>query len=196
MAKIEFTPSQQAAIDARGETVLVSAAAGSGKTAVLTQRVTELLTGENPIPADRLIIVTFTVLASIEMRQRIEQKLNDLIETDPENELYQTQHLLLSRAKIGTIDSLCGEILRDHFQEVGLPVTYRIAEDNELRTLQQDLLESMLEECYQEGTPEFLTLADFLSERDDRRLGEMILEIYRWIRSYPFPLSEIGRAHV
>lgn len=193
MAKIEFTPSQQAAIDARGETVLVSAAAGSGKTAVLTQRVTELLTGENPIPADRLIIVTFTVLASIEMRQRIEQKLNDLIETDPENELYQTQHLLLSRAKIGTIDSLCGEILRDHFQEVGLPVTYRIAEDNELRTLQQDLLESMLEECYQEGTPEFLTLADFLSERDDRRLGEMILEIYRWIRSYPFPLSVLDR---
>ena len=190
---MKFTKNQQSAIDARNGNILISAAAGSGKTAVLTERVIKLMTQENPIAADRFIIVTFTVLASVEMRQRIEQKLSAFIESDAENSWLQTQHLLLSRAKIGTIHSLCGGLLREHFQVLNLPVNYRIAEDNELNSLYLDLLEQLLEEKYQSGDADFLDLAEMLSTYDDRPLMELILGVYHWIQSYPFPQSMLDR---
>lgn len=193
MAGIHFTESQQQAISVRGGSVLVSAAAGSGKTAVLTQRVAELLTGENPIPADRLIIVTFTLAAAVEMKQRIENKIAALIEEEPENPLLQSQQMLLSNAKICTIHSLCNELIRDNFQVLGLPVQYRLAEENELKIMKEELLEEVLEEYYAAQEPPFLELADYFSEKDDRKLSEILLAVYDFIRSYPFPLSHLGR---
>ncbi|WP_159438293.1 helicase-exonuclease AddAB subunit AddA [Massiliimalia massiliensis] len=193
MAKIDFTPNQRAAIDADNGNILISAAAGSGKTAVLTERVIRLMTKEQPVAADRLIIVTFTLLASVEMRQRIEKKLSDLIEENPENDWLQTQHMLLSNAKIGTIHSLCSGFLKDHFQVLGLPIVSRIADENELNTLYQDMAEQLLEAHYQSGEEDFLVLADMFSGYDDRQLLELILGIYHWSRSYPFPESMLRR---
>lgn len=193
MAQIQFTKHQQQAIFVRGGNVLVSAAAGSGKTAVLTERVAQLLTGENPIPADRLVIVTFTLAAAVEMKQRIEKKIADLVEEQPENELLQSQQTLLSKAKICTIHSLCNELIKDHFQVLGLPASYRLAEENELKILKNEVLEQVLEEYYAGQEPSFLELADYFSDKDDRKLTEILLSVYDFIRSYPFPLSCLER---
>ena len=187
------TSAQQNAIDVRGKNVLVSAAAGSGKTAVLTQRVIELLTGDNPVSAERLVMVTFTKAASIEMKQRIEQKLADLLEQEPENALYQSQQLLLSKAKIGTIDSLCGELVRENFQTLELPANYRVAEENELQILQADVLEQVVEDRYAKGEADFLSLADSFAAKDDRRLLEVLTAVFSFIRSYPYPLDCLKR---
>lgn len=193
MAGISFTDHQRAAIEAPSGNILVSAAAGSGKTAVLTERVIRLMTQEHPVAADRLVIVTFTVLASAEMRSRIEQRLNELLEAEPDNEWLQTQRQLLPNARIGTIHSLCGALLRDHFQLLDLPAAYRIAEDSELNSLHQDLLEQLLERCYADADEDFLELADMLAGNDDRLLGEMVLGLYHWVRCYPFPESVLTR---
>lgn len=190
---MKFTPAQQNAIDVRHGNILVSAAAGSGKTAVLTQRVIELLTGSDSVSAERLVMVTFTKAASIEMKQRIEQKLADLIEQEPENPLYQSQQLLLSKAKIGTIDSLCGELVRENFQTLELPSNYRVAEENELQILQADVLEQVVEDRYAKGEADFLALADSFAAKDDRRLLEVLAAVFDFIRSYPYPLDCLKR---
>lgn len=189
MAKMSFTPAQQAAIDAPFGNLLVSAAAGSGKTAVLTERVLRLLTGDPPVPADRLVVVTFTVAASIEMRQRIEQKLLDLLEDDPQNELLKNQQLLLARAKISTIHSLCSGLIKEHFHLLALPPRFRLAEETEIRNLESEELEGLLEEQYAAGGEDFLKLAAYFTDRDDRLLQEILTAVYHFIRQYPFPLS-------
>lgn len=193
MANIQFTPEQQHAIDVRQGNILISAAAGSGKTAVLTQHVIELLTGQPSVPADQLVIVTFTIAAAAEMKQRIEQTLNDLLEESPESQLLQSQQLMLSKAKISTIHSLCNELIKDHFELLNLPVNYRLAEENELQILKNEVLEEVLETCYLEKQPEFLKLADCLCEKDDKKLLDMTLYIYQYIRSYPFPLTWLDK---
>ena len=190
MAVMRFTKAQQNAIDVDCGNILVSAAAGSGKTAVLTQRVVDQIVNGR-IPADRFVIVTFTVAASIEMKQRISDKLAALIEQQPEDQYLQEQQLLLSKAKISTIHSLCSELLRDHFQLLGLPAGWRIAEENELKILKADLLEEVIEEYYEQGDARFLSLADFLAGKDDRVLLETVMAIYDFIRSYPFPLNRL-----
>ncbi len=195
MAKMTFTPMQQRAIDVGQKNILVSAAAGSGKTAVLTERVLKMLTATPPVPADSLIIVTFTVAASIEMRERIEKKLMDLLEDDPQNELLKHQQFLLSRAKISTIHALCSSLIREQFQQLGLPPKFRLAEQTEINNIKVELLEELLEQGYRTADPAFLALANTYTDRDDRLLSELILKVYDWILKYPFPTAQLARYH-
>ena len=117
----EWTKNQQAAIDARGADVLVAAAAGSGKTAVLVERIIKRITEkENPISLDRLLVVTFTNAAAAEMRERVGAAIENALEQDPYNQHLQRQLTLVHNAQITTIDSFCIRILRDHFHKIDL----------------------------------------------------------------------------
>lgn len=187
MADLRFTENQQNCINANEQCLLVSAAAGSGKTAVLTERVIRLLTGDNPIDADRLVIVTYTVAAADEMRRRIRLKLSELIELDPTNQLLLSQQLLLSKAKISTIHSLCTDIIKNNFQRLGLSSNFRIAESVELGLIKRDSVDEVLEKAYEAASPDFLALVEDWRKRNDNPLAELIMSVYGFIRSFAFP---------
>lgn len=187
MSKVSFTKSQQDAISVESSNVLVSAAAGSGKTAVLTERVVRLLTKSDPVDANRLIIVTFTVLAAGEMRERIAAKLSDLIEQDPTNPLLLSQQQLLPTAKICTIHSLCSGLIRDNFQKLSIAPDFRIADETELGIIKNNAVELVFSKLYQEGNKAFLTLVAELDTKGDKKVSELVLTIYDFIRSLPFP---------
>ena len=188
MAKINFTKEQQLSIDARGGNILVSAAAGSGKTAVLSQRVISRLLFDSPfIPADKLMIVTFTKASAAEMKSRILKKLTDYAIENPESELCRQQISLFERAKIGTIHSCCTEILRDNFNLCSLPSDFRIGDPDEIKAIRQNCVKAVLEECYSENTPEFISLAQLLGgKKDDLKLEDAIVKIIDFAQSVPF----------
>lgn len=190
---LTLTPHQQQAVDASGGSLLVSAAAGSGKTAVLTQRVIRLLTGEHPVPADRLIIVTFTVAAADEMRRRIGDSLSALLEEDPMNEWLQSQQLLLAKAKICTIHSLCSGLIRDNLQKLGLSGDLKIAEEADMAVLQKQAVDEVLEEHYAASDEAFLSLVEFVCLKNDQALVSLVHTVYDFIRSFPFPLDFLDR---
>lgn len=194
MAKLEFTPHQREAIEAQGGSLLVSAAAGSGKTAVLTERVIRLLTGERPVEADRLVVVTFTVSAAEEMRSRISGRLAERIAAEPANEQLLNQQLLLSSAKICTIHSLCSSLIQENAQSLGLPDMPRIVEEADLAVIKANALEEVFEECYSGEDEAFRMLVEFTCIRNDRPLSEMVLALYDYIRSFAFPLDYLDRA--
>ena len=134
---ISFTEKQQQVIDTHGCNLLVSAAAGSGKTAVLVERIVKMVgDAEHPVDIDRLLVVTFTNAAAAEMRERISRALNDRLAADPENEHLQRQVTLLHNAQITTIDSFCLFVLRNQFHTIGLDPGFRIGEEGELKLLQ------------------------------------------------------------
>ena len=183
-----WTKEQALAIcDARG-TILLSAAAGSGKTAVLVERVLRLLTRKrNPVPADKLLIATFTNEAAKEMKRRLDAGLSKMIQQHPDKEEYRRQQILLQKANISTISSFCAGMTREHFQKLKLPADFRIADESgELAELRSAVLEDTLEEQYQSGGEEFTAFVEFVSGKDDRRVGELVLTIYDFIRSMPF----------
>jgi len=181
-----WTKEQALAIcDTRGS-LLLSAAAGSGKTAVLVERVLRMLTRKkNPVPADRLMIVTFTNEAAKELKRRIDRGLSERLQKDPGNELYRRQQLLLQKADISTISSFCGRIVREHFEELELAADFRIADDSELTQIKDAVIAEVLEEQYQ-NEPAFPTLVEFLCGKDDESLESVIFKIYEFIRSLPF----------
>ena len=185
----EWTPEQKNAIEARGGTLLVSAAAGSGKTAVLVQRVIGRITDErDPVDADRLLVVTFTKAAAAEMNARISAGIAALLESDPGNVRLQRQQILLSRAKIGTIDSFCSDLVRENFFKLGIPPDFRILEDSEMAVLRGEALSEVLDECYEKAEPAFLEFVEeFSSGRDDAKIAATVDRLYDFIRSHPFP---------
>jgi ATP-dependent helicase/nuclease subunit A len=193
MSDMKWTPEQQAAIEARGGTLLVSAAAGSGKTAVLSERVIRMITDPaHPVDADRLLIVTFTKAAAAEMKQRIGDKLNALLADNPGNLRLQRQRLLLDQAHISTVHSFCSDLMRNHFHQLGLSPTFRVATEDEMLALSGQVMEEISEEMYAQfrddpepGMAELVEL--FSDDRGDRRLGETVRELYEYIRSHPFP---------
>ena len=129
MVEMEYTPSQQAVINERKKNILVSAAAGSGKTAVLSERVVKKITDKaTPIDVDRILVLTFTRQAAHEMKERIYQRLSELYARDPFNNNLRRQMLLLDNAKITTIDSFCAYIFKNYFQDAGVDTSLRIAE--------------------------------------------------------------------
>ncbi|MBQ6802316.1 MAG: UvrD-helicase domain-containing protein, partial [Oscillospiraceae bacterium] len=173
MADKKWNEQQLQAINSFGGNLLVSAAAGSGKTAVLVERVAKMLTDEqNPVDADRLLIVTFTNLAAAEMKARINAKLSSLASQNPQDARLQRQLLLMERAHIGTIHSFCLDIIRENFSVIGLAPDCRIADEDEASDIASAALEETIEKYYAEGSAVFAELAETLGGgRNDSGLG-------------------------
>ncbi|MBP5281052.1 MAG: UvrD-helicase domain-containing protein, partial [Lachnospiraceae bacterium] len=189
MSKVKFTEQQQRVIDLRNCNILVSAAAGSGKTAVLTERIVNMVCDEeHPIDIDRLLVVTFTNAAAAEMRERIGNKLSERLQDNPQSQHIQRQLTLLHAAQITTIDSFCLFLLKNHFQEIGLDPAFRVADEREIKLMQQEALSEILEEAFAEGRKEFLHLVEFLCPNGhERTLEDHILSLSRFAASFPWP---------
>lgn len=188
MADMSWTDAQKNAIEARNGSVLVSAAAGSGKTAVLVQRIIDSITdSENPVSIDRMLIVTFTRAASAEMRSRIEAALNKLLEKDPGNTYLLNQRRLLYSAKISTIDGFCTEFIRSYFYKLNIQSDFRIADEGELSILKKKALDNALESFYDENSLGFKRLLNSVcTYRNDENLRKHILSTYGFLTSVPF----------
>lgn len=177
----EWTSEQLKAIDSRDGTVLVSAAAGSGKTAVLVERVIRrLMDKEKPCSADRLLIVTFTRAATRQMRERIFEAISNKIRENPDDEHLKRQLIMLPFANISTIDSFCGDIVRENFHSLALAPDYKLLEGAELKIVEADAISKTLDELYNENSPEFAEINNVLtSSADDSAVGELIQKLYR-----------------
>lgn len=191
MSTLRLTKPQTQAVTAPRGNLLVAAAAGSGKTAVLSQRVLRHLTEEPMIPANRLLIVTFTVAASVEMRTRIEARLSEKLEADPQNPLLLRQQLLLSQAQISTIHSFCAALIRDQFQQLGIPRDHHVGEEAEIKTLEEEVLAAYLEERYASGEEGFLALSRRFTKKNDLALERLLLDTYHFVRGLPFPKNRL-----
>lgn len=192
---LTFTPEQQKVIDLRNRNILVCAAAGSGKTAVLVERIIEIVTDEeHPVDIDRLLVVTFTNAAAAEMRERIGKALSARLCQTPDNVHLQRQVSLLHNAQITTIDSFCLFVIRNNFNDIGLDPGFRIADEGELRLLKQDTLTELLEQQYQEKNKSFLSCVEyFTGGSNDRLLEEYISKLYEFSMSYPWPEDWISQ---
>ena len=184
---VTWTQEQQKVIDLRNRNILVSAAAGSGKTAVLVERIITMLTkDEPPVDVDRLLIVTFTEAAAAEMKERIRLAIEKKLMEYPDNEHLKQQATLIHNAQITTIHSFCLSVIRDHFHAIDIDPGFRIGEEGELKLLRHDVLEEVLEEKYQEGSKRFLDFASgYSTGRNDKKIEDLILKIYEFSRSYP-----------
>ena len=185
MSETKWTAAQQAAIDDRGGALLVSAAAGSGKTAVLTERAVRLITDpECSIDADKLLIVTFTNAAAAELRARIGQALLRRSQAEPGNTALRRQRMLLQRAPICTIDAFCLDLLRKHFQALDIPPDFSPADPGSVAALRAAALAETLEQAY--ADPDFCAFADLYGKgRSDKAAGDTILHVYDFLRALP-----------
>lgn len=186
---VKWTDEQRKVIELRNRNILVSAAAGSGKTAVLVERIIRRLTEDvPPTDVDRLLIVTFTEAAASEMKERIGAAIEKKLEEHPGDARLERQATLLHSAQITTIHSFCLSVIREHFHVIGLDPGFRIAEEGELKLLKQDVIEELLEQCYAEAEEKFLEFTErFGSGKSDRKIEEIILKLYEYSRSYPRP---------
>ncbi len=185
----QYTEDQQKVISLRNRNILVSAAAGSGKTAVLTERIVDRLKSkEEKIDIDRLLIVTFTNAAAAEMRERIRMKIMECLEEEPENEHLQRQATLIHNAQITTIDSFCLFVIRNNFNDIGLDPGFRIADEGELKLMKQDVLDALLEEEFGKASEDFLYCVECYSTGNNETiLEENIKKLYEFSMSYPWP---------
>ena len=190
---MKFTEDQQRVIDLRNCNILVSAAAGSGKTAVLVERIVELVSGSGcdsarAVDIDRLLIVTFTNAAAAQMRERITKALSDRVEAEPDNEHIKKQLMLIHNAKIMTIHSFCLYLIKNHFNDIGLDPDFRTADEGEMRLLKQEVLSELLEEQFALGRQEFTDCVEYFAyDGREKRLEELIERLYTFSGSYPFP---------
>ena len=184
-----WTSEQKQVIDLRDRSLLVSAAAGSGKTAVLVQRIIERICDElHPVDIDRLLVVTFTNAAAGEMRERVQAAIAKRVEENPDNTHLRRQEVLAGHAHITTIDSFCLSVLREHFQEIELDPGFRIADEGELKLLQADVLEALLEEEYEQASESFIHFMEaYAPGKDDERAVQLILQLYGFAVANPRP---------
>ena len=184
-----WTKEQLEAITARDTGIIVSAAAGSGKTSVLVERLLGILSDtENKIPADRIVVVTFTNDAAAQMKQRLSAALSEAIEKDPDNLWLCRQQALLQTAKISTIHSFCFDLIRENIQSLDVSAGFRILDDTEENLLIRKAAENTFEKLYGEDNEKINALADFFSGsvRSDSELEEAVLKIYNFLMSIPF----------
>lgn len=186
---VTWTEEQEQVISLRNRNMLVSAAAGSGKTAVLVERILTMITDEeHPVDIDSLLIVTFTRAAASEMKERILAAIEKKLNEHPEDEHLQRQTTLINNAQINTIDGYCSYIVRNYFHTIGLDPAFRIADEGELELLKADVIEKVLEEAYEEGTPEFIDFVEAYSAgKNDKALEDMIFSLYNFSTSAPWP---------
>ncbi len=186
---VKWTTEQQKVISLRDSNILVSAAAGSGKTAVLVERIiTRLTKDKTPLNVDELLIVTFTEAAASEMRERILAAIEKALIAEPQNEHLQKQATLIHSASITTIHSFCLSVIREYFHVIDLDPGFRIGDEGELKLLKQEVIENLIINEYENAKPEFLHFVECMAPgKHDKNLEEIILKIYEFSRSYPIP---------
>lgn len=185
----EWTKEQKQVIEERGGNLLVSAAAGSGKTAVLVERIISRITDkEKPVDIDTLLIVTFTNAAAAEMRERIGAAIEEKVLEEPDSIHLQRQQTLIHTAPITTIDSFCMRVVREHFDRIDLDPAFHIGEEGEQKLLKRDMAQKLLESYYEEGREDFLEFVESYSPgKSDEGLEDIILRLYDFSMSYPDP---------
>lgn len=189
MSETKWTEEQKAAIETRKCNLLIAAAAGSGKTAVLVERIIRIITNEeNPVDIDRLLVVTFTSAAAAEMRERIAAAITKALETNPNSKNLQKQLTLLSRANITTMHSFCLDVIKNNFHVIDLDPGFRILDETEGVLLKTEVLDELFEDKYEAEEDEFLNLIDAYSDsRSDKKLKDIVLDLYRFSMSGPWP---------
>lgn len=189
MANMSWTPQQKKVIDLRDRNILVSAAAGSGKTAVLVERILQRISSkEHPINIDQLLIVTFTKAAAQEMRERIGKAIEKKVMEEPENTHLQKQMTLLYNAQITTIDSFCLYVIRNYFHTIDLDPAFRIGNEAELTLLRSDVIAQLLEERYEAAEEDFLNFVEcYSASKSDQSIEDLILKLYHFSMSNPYP---------
>lgn len=186
---VNWTKEQQQVIESRGCHLLVSAAAGSGKTAVLVERIIRMVTeGENPLDIDRLLVMTFTNAAAAEMRERIGEAIEARLLEDPHNQHLQVQSALVHHAKITTIDSFCLNIIREHFNMLDLDPSFRIGDEGEMLLLRADVMAELIEDAYREGSERFIRFVETFGQgKSDAGIEDYIMQVYQYAQSNPYP---------
>ncbi|MCR8845806.1 helicase-exonuclease AddAB subunit AddA [Paenibacillus sp. SC116] len=184
-----WTDEQWQAIVDGGRNILVAAAAGSGKTAVLVERIIRKVIDEHkPVHVDELLVATFTKAAAAEMRERIRLALETKLAESPDSEHIHRQLALLNRASITTLHSFCLEVIQRYFQMIGLDPSFRIANETETQVMRQDVLEELFEEKYELEDEGFRRFVDWFSgERNDEAAFRLVQRLYDFSRSHPWP---------
>lgn len=186
MAEFKATRSQQAAIETRGRAVLVSAAAGSGKTKVLTERLLSRISDDADI--DSFLIITFTKAAAAELKSRIVDEIAKRLAAEPDNRRLRRQSALCQKAQIGTIHSFCATFLRENCHAAGLSPEFKVIEEERSEAIRRRVIERVMDKAYEEPTRDFLLLADSVgSGRDDSRLSEIVLSLHKKMQSHARP---------
>ena len=196
----KWTKEQTEVLESTEGNLLVSAAAGAGKTAVLVERIIRIITDDkNPVDIDRFVIMTFTKAAAAQMRTKLSEALEKKIEANPLDKNLMRQYRLISNASICTIDSFCVSLVRDYFHELDIDPTFRIADEAELGLLRADCMEKVLEAEYEEGTEEFIALSESYSDsRSDKALEKIIFDLADKALSQPWPmdwLDSLGKVY-
>ena len=187
MSEVKWTEEQSQAIHEKGSNILVAAAAGSGKTAVLVERIINKII-EEEIDIDKLLVVTFTNAAASEMRERILNAIYKKIEEEPTNLRLQKQITLLNKSNICTIHSFCLDVIRNNFYEINISPNFRIGDTAEIELLKEEVLDEFFEDLYLKEDEGFLKLLEiYTSYKDDEPLKDIVKSIYNFIQSAPFP---------
>ena len=191
---MSWSKQQLAAIETRGKNLLVAAAAGSGKTSVLVERIiSRVLDEEQPVDIDKMLVVTFTNAAAAEMRARIGTALSEALKKQPHSQHIERQLALLNSSAISTIHSFCQSIIRQNFHLLELDPQFRVAGQAEITLMKTDVLENLFETKYAEGDSEFLRLVEhYGDEQSDDSLYSLILSLYNFSRSHPWPDEWLG----
>ncbi len=186
---ISWTEKQEKVITSGNRNLLVSAAAGSGKTAVLVERIIRMITeGDHPLDIDRLLVMTFTNAAAAEMRERVAAAIEKRLEETPDDVHLQAQATLVQQAFITTIDSFCLSVIREHFDSLEIDPAFRIGDEGELMLLRSEVMEGLLEDCYGEGRKEFSDFVEtYASGKGDFGIGDVIMQVYTFSQSHPWP---------
>lgn len=184
-----WTKDQQKVIDSRRRNLLVSAAAGSGKTAVLVERIVAMITEEeHPVDLNRLLVMTFTNAAAAEMRERIGRAVTEKLKEDPENPRLRLQAALVPHAQIQTIDSFCLSLIRNHYAGLDIDPAFRVGDEGELTLLKADVMAELLEDRYEKGEESFVRFVEtYGGGKTDQGIEEVIDQVYRFCVSHPWP---------